>query len=50
MEQSTLGIGTRLQHTLHGPGVIIAVKYASYLIAFINTGIKINSVDIRYDE
>ncbi len=51
MEQSTLGIGTRLQHTLHGPGVIIAVKYASYLIAFINTGIKeIDKTDNQLDE
>ena len=31
MDQTKLGIGTRLQHTLHGPGVIVAVKYASYL-------------------
>ena len=51
MEQSTLGIGTRLQHTLHGPGVIIAVKYASYLIAFINTGIKeIDKTDTQLEE
>ncbi len=51
MEQSTLGIGTRLQHTLHGPGVIIAVKYASYLIAFINTGIKeIDKSDSQLEE
>jgi len=51
MEQSTLGIGTRLQHTLHGPGVIIAVKYASYLIAFIDTGIKeIDKTDNQLDE
>ena len=51
MKQSTLGIGTRLQHTLHGPGVIIAVKYASYLIAFINTGIKeIDKSDSQLEE
>ena len=51
MEQSTLGIGTRLQHTLHGPGVIIAVKYASYLISFINTGIKeIDKTDTQLEE
>ena len=51
MEQATLGIGTRLQHTLHGPGVIIVVKYATYLIAFINTGIKeIDKADTQLDE
>ena len=51
MEQATLGIGTRLQHTLHGPGVIIVVKYATYLISFINTGIKeIDKADTQLDE
>lgn len=51
MEQTTLGIGTRLQHTLHGPGVIIGVKYATYLISFINTGIKeIDKTDMQLDE
>ena len=51
MEQTTLGIGTRLQHTLHGPGVIVAVKYATYIIAFINTGIKeIDKTDTQLDE
>lgn len=38
--EKTLGIGTRLQHRHHGPGVIVAVKYATYLISFINHGIK----------
>ena len=41
MDQLTLGIGTRLQHSHFGPGVIVAVKYATYLISFINHGIKI---------
>lgn len=51
MDQTKLGIGTRLQHTLHGPGVIVAVKYASYLISFINTGIKeIDKTDDKLDE
>lgn len=51
MEQLTLGIGTRLQHTQHGPGVIIGVKYATYLISFINTGIKeIDKTDSNLDE
>lgn len=40
MEQTTLGIGTRLQHTQHGPGVIAGVRYATYLISFIYHGIK----------
>lgn len=51
MEQTTLGIGTRLQHTLHGPGVIVSVKYATYLISFINVGIKeIDKTDTQLDE
>ena len=40
MEQTNLGIGTRLQHTQYGPGVIVGVRYASYLISFINHGLK----------
>lgn len=49
--QLTLGIGTRLQHTQFGPGVIVAVKYATYLISFINHGIKeIDKTDEHLDE
>ena len=40
MEELTLGVGTRLQHTQHGPGVIVGVRLATYLISFINDGIK----------
>lgn len=40
MDQLTLGIGTRLQHTMHGQGVIVGVKYATYIISFLDTGIK----------
>jgi len=40
MDQLTLGIGTRLQHRQLGPGVIIGIRYATYLIAFINQGTK----------
>jgi hypothetical protein len=40
MDQLTLGIGTRLQHTQHGPGVIVGIRYATYLISFINHGLK----------
>ncbi len=51
MDQTTLGIGTRLQHTQHGPGVIVGIKYATYLISFINTGIKeIDKTDIHLEE
>lgn len=51
MDQTTLGIGTRLQHTQHGPGVIVGIKYATYLISFINTGIaEIEKTDPQLDE
>jgi hypothetical protein len=40
MDQLQLGIGTRLQHTQFGPGVIVGVRYATYMISFINHGIK----------
>jgi hypothetical protein len=51
MEQTTLGIGTRLQHTQHGPGVIVGVRYATYLISFINAGIKeVDKTDTNLEE
>jgi hypothetical protein len=51
MEQTTLGIGTRLQHTQYGPGVIVGIKYATYIISFINVGIKeIDKTDTHLDE
>jgi len=51
MDQTTLGIGTRLQHTLHGPGVVVGIRYATYLISFINHGIKeIDKNDPNLDE
>lgn len=47
----TLGIGTRLQHTHFGPGVIVGIRYATYLISFINHGIKeIDKTDPLLDE
>jgi hypothetical protein len=47
----TLGVGTRLQHTQYGPGVIVGVRYATYLISFINHGIKeIDKTDPHLDE
>ena len=51
MEQANLGIGTRLQHTQHGPGVIVGVRYATYLISFIHHGIKeIDKEDGKLEE
>jgi hypothetical protein len=50
-DQLYLGIGTRLQHTQYGPGVIVAVKYATYLISFIHDGLKeIDKNDTKLDE
>ena len=40
MEQLNLGIGTRLQHTQFGPGVVVGIRYAIYLISFINHCVK----------
>lgn len=51
MDQLTLGVGTRLQHTQHGPGVIVGIRYATYLISFINAGVKeIDKDDPQLDE
>ena len=51
MEQTNLGIGTRLQHTQFGPGVIVGIRYATYLISFINHGIKeVDKTDPKLDE
>jgi hypothetical protein len=51
MEQTQLGIGTRLQHTHFGPGVIVGIRYATYLISFFNHGIKeIDKTDNKLDE
>lgn len=51
MDQTTLGLGTRLQHTQYGPGVIAGVKYATYLISFIHHGIKeIDKTDGQLEE
>ncbi len=50
-DQLILGIGTRLQHTQFGPGVVVAVRYATYLISFINHGVKeIDKTDNALDE
>ena len=51
MDQTTLGIGTRLQHSQFGPGVIIGVRYATYLVSFINHGTKeIDKTDSHLEE
>src|SRR5579872_3390240 len=51
MDQLTLGVGTRLQHTALGPGVIVGVRYADYLISFIHHGIReIKKDDPQLDE
>ena len=51
MDQTTLGIGTRLQHTQYGPGVIVGVRYATYLITFIYHGTKeIDKTDDSLEE
>jgi hypothetical protein len=49
--QLHLGVGTRLQHTQFGPGVIVGVKYATYIISFIHHGIKeIDKTDEKLEE
>ena len=51
MDQLTLGIGTRLQHPQHGPGVIVGVRLATYLVSFISDGIKeIDKNDDKLEE
>lgn len=51
MDPVTLGIGTRLQHTQYGPGVIVGVRFATYLISFINMGTKeIDKTDPQLEE
>jgi hypothetical protein len=51
MDQLTLGIGTRLQHTQYGPGVIVGVKYAVYIISFIHHGVKeVDKADTHLEE
>ena len=51
MEQTLLGVGTRLQHTQYGQGVITGVKYATYLITFVHYGTKeIDKTDTKLDD
>lgn len=45
------GIGTRLQHTKFGPGVIVAVRHATWMISFIHHGVmEIEKNDPDLDE
>lgn len=45
------GVGTRLQHTQFGPGVIVGIRYTTFLISFINHGLKeIDKNDTNLDE
>ena len=51
MDQTLLGIGTRLQHTIHGPGVIVGIRYATYLVSFIHHGIiEVDKTDSKLDD
>lgn len=51
MDTLKLGIGTRLQHTQFGPGVITGVRMATYLITFIHEGTKeIDKNDPKLEE
>lgn len=51
MDQTLLGIGTRLQHTIYGPGVIVGIRYATYLISFIHHGIiEVDKTDEQLDD
>ena len=51
MEELKLGIGTRLQHMQYGPGVVVGVRFATYLISFITYGIKeIDKTDPKLEE
>ncbi len=44
------GIGSRVQHTLYGPGVIVGVRYAQYLVTFQNSGVKeIDKTDPQFE-
>jgi len=51
MTQVTLVRGTRLQHTQFGPGVIVGIRYATYLVSFIHHGVKeIEKTDPQLEE
>lgn len=39
MEELIAGKGSRVQHAKYGPGVIIGVKYAQYVVTFMDQGV-----------
>jgi hypothetical protein len=44
------GVGSRVQHVLYGPGVIVGVRYAAYLVTFQNSGVKeIDKTDPQFE-
>lgn len=44
------GVGSRVQHVLYGPGVIVGVKYAQYLVTFQNSGVKeVDKTDPQFE-
>lgn len=53
MEQDntlTAGVGSRVQHTLYGSGVIVGVRYAQYLVTFQNSGTReIDKTDPKFE-
>jgi hypothetical protein len=45
------GIGTRLQHTKYGPGVIVDIRFTTWIISFIHHGMaEIDKNDADLDE
>ncbi|RPE09940.1 hypothetical protein EGT74_14735 [Chitinophaga lutea] len=50
MTELTAGIGSRVQHARFGPGVIIGVKYAQYMVTFINQGtVEVDKTDPLFE-
>lgn len=44
------GVGSRVQHSLYGAGVIVGVRYAQYLVTFLNSGVKeIDKTDPKFE-
>ncbi|MBW8687802.1 hypothetical protein [Chitinophaga rhizophila] len=50
MEELTAGKGSRVQHARYGPGVIIDVKYAQYVVTFMDQGvIEVDKTDPLFE-
>jgi len=48
--QTHAGVGSRVQHALYGPGVIVGVRYAQYLVTFQNSGTQeIDKTDPKFE-